>query len=212
MINIDFLKKDEAEIEFAVRGLKVGDVTQLQEQIILESKSNSLIPKKPHYSAYKNPRRELKLCGAKLNEMREWIVSQVDNNRESEDLVKLKSRILHVHQRLKRLSYSKVVKDDLPIFLDKTSEILDLIMKSISKEVSLIESVAPVEVLDLDLLNEDESDDELDFPSHIQTNVVPKIVSLSTPLNEPVIAGESSGNRIEISSRNELGRSHQTEK
>lgn len=43
MMNIEHLKQDEIEVEYFVRGLKNGDLAQLQEQIDLETKSSASI-------------------------------------------------------------------------------------------------------------------------------------------------------------------------
>lgn len=82
-MNVEYLKKDELEVECIIRGLTLDAITQLKEQIELEESSAALVPKSPHLPSCGNPKKELQLCGVKLNSVKEWMQS----NSECEDVV-----------------------------------------------------------------------------------------------------------------------------
>lgn len=69
-MNIDHLKRDELEVECLVRNLTVDDITYLKKHTELKEISPVLVPIRPHLSAFKNPKRELQLCGVKLNSVK----------------------------------------------------------------------------------------------------------------------------------------------
>lgn len=123
------LLEDEYEIECQVRGLEGDTVSldkQLKAQLELEKQIASLIPKKPHLSAYKAPRREIQICRAKLLSCQENVkkfleVANVD------ECVKYKSRLLHIECRLLRMSHSKVVAKDVEKLSLELKQLLSLL-------------------------------------------------------------------------------------
>lgn len=178
-MEIDHLESDEIEVECLVRGLNLDNLVQLKAQLVLEIKSPALKTKRPHMAAYKNPKRELQLCGAKLNELKEWIQ---ENSEEvvTAEIVKIKSRILHIQGRLERMTYSKSLKKDLPNFVNKVSDLLRVIGDKETNEThSLTVSIREIRDLDLELESDDEvlSNDFLD-PQMDSTKISRKNVKI----------------------------------
>lgn len=126
------LLEDEFAIECMVRSLEGEPSTlcqQLRAQLELEKVNPALVPNKPHVSAYKGPRREIKICGVKLLSFREWLkLNPSENGGEYE---KLKSRILHVEERLNRMKFSKVVKVDVEKLLGEAKQLFEFVEKYI---------------------------------------------------------------------------------
>lgn len=128
MMEPSHLLEDEFAVECMVRSLE-GEVSticqQLKAQLELEKNAPALIPNKPHVSAYKGPRREVKICGAKLSSFREWLKMNPSVNRDEYE--KLRSRIMHVEERLNRMKYSKVVKSDVEKLIGETKHLLEFV-------------------------------------------------------------------------------------
>lgn len=132
-MDIKHLLEDEFEIECLVRGI-VGEqdsiACQLKAQIELEKTLLNLIPAKPHISAYKAPRREIKICGAKLINISDYIKTNHEKI-QSEEFVVFKSRILHIINRLNRMSYSKVVEHDIIKLSSEAKQLLETVQDRI---------------------------------------------------------------------------------
>lgn len=136
---MNLLDFDKFEIECRIRNLNDGTniarLKNLLEQVQAESTTPVLIPTVAHTAAFKNPKRELKVCNEKLNTLHTWIQHHLKNkDLRRIHLSKVKSRILHVQGRLFRISKSKVANQEAISLLDICSNLLDSIEKVISEE------------------------------------------------------------------------------
>lgn len=203
--------EDELEIECSVRGVSANDLTQLKEQIALEQESLVLVPKRPHVAAAKNPKRELQVCGVKLNNVKKLI--QENSECGDAELLKLKSRILHIKARLSRITYYKVVRNDLPNYLAKSDELLHVIHKTIHDKVSLDDSVTMLDNFNHEIPVEEDLIDDTEIKNTKTVEGLEKLVqnlNVSTqadPLNRTHVLPAINSENHQIASTSKLPQS-----
>lgn len=171
-MDLNLLNDDELGIEFLVRGLQSnqeGALSQLKAQIDLEKVTSVLIPKRPHEAARKSPRREIKFCGAKFIAFQEWMKLNVENA-DGNEWAKLRSRVLHVIGRLKRMSYSPSVKMDVDKLLLDGQKLLEFIDHSVEERAAqdIREDLNNLTIE----LNELDDFDLGDYPN-VQSTIIP---------------------------------------
>lgn len=164
-MDIECLIADELDIECEIRSIQGGDheymARQLKAQIDLESRTHSLKPKKPHEAAYKNPRRESKICGAKLIEFHEFLKSQSHKDVNVDELNKLVSRLIHVQDRLFRLKYSKCVQKEVQKLLVDSGQLIEIVKVVLSKSnEELEETIGSLNNMSISVPSDEEIEEE----------------------------------------------------
>lgn len=198
-MNIEHLNKDEIEIECLVRGLATDDIGQLEEQIKMEETSSVLVSKRPHLSASKNPKRELQLCGVKLNNVKEWMKDNIECENMDEHL-RLRSKLLHIKNRLNRMTYSKSIKNEIPQFIIKSNELLQIVYKSLEEKVALNSSLDYLNDFNLDIPSEDDFEEEFEIRDFHSTEM-PKSKTVQLPTNPDINSTPTITNPIASTSK-----------
>lgn len=163
MMNVDHLENDEFVVECQLRGLRGTPKEQyvlLNKTVQEENECPVLRPNNPHILASKQPSREIVICSSKLKEFKDWML-QNSNENDIDMLSRIRSRIAHVLERLKRISKSKKVQKEAKELVEVCSKLKSLVHQAITDNKSLESSMNVINELqleDADVLDDDGCD------------------------------------------------------
>lgn len=102
-----------------------------------------------------------------------------------QELLRIQSRIFHVHGRLTRMAYSKTISKELPTFVRKTNDLIDILHKWLTENVKeMSEALENFENLNLELPEEEDSEydeGEVDVNQYVKSKKAEK--KLKFPLH-----------------------------
>lgn len=207
-MNIEHLELDEFELECLVRSIEDPSIdeklTNLKLRLELEQEHSCLIPNKPHLLARKNPKREISNVASKIKEIYDCLQEAMQND-DQDDLLKLKSRLLHVKDRLIRLNKSKAVAITAVIqTLDKVNQLLRFVDESVGANEPLNQSITKLQVIDI--ISEDDCDSEVESITNadsVKTESVPRSSLMNNMLPTQLLPTKSSSSANPPISRSE---------
>lgn len=148
-MDIELLEASECLVECWVRGItvKANDIEAsfplLKKVLKYESEGLSETPKIPHTAARKNPRKELKACLTKLDQIRNDLIETFSAEVADKHCLDIsRARLYHISSRLLRVSVSsptygqsaRTLKNECDLFVET---IEDYLTETISKEITL---------------------------------------------------------------------------
>lgn len=180
-----YLLQDELEIEFEIRSIQNEDkdlnIKELREALELENTKQKCPPRRPHSSASKNPKQELEKCRKKLPSIQLDITWGI-TAKVPENLLRSKYRLIHIRDRLIRLSnHSPVVQNsalELQEFVENILSSCETAVEQDRREALTEDVVSGLEQLTIsdpnlnlghEILNDVYSENGADIPSRTVT-------------------------------------------
>lgn len=144
-MNCEHLESDELIIEFEIRNIHGSILSQLTSlKMYLEDENNHVknLPENPHESALRNPAQEVILCITKLKVLHAEIKNQFESDsfEFSDFFESLKSRLLHILSRARRMSHFENIQPTTNAIITTCSVLLENIVKVQRKEISVQDS------------------------------------------------------------------------
>lgn len=164
-MNLEYLAHDEFELECAVRGITetnpLSKLTELSKQLEDEKAHPVLAPNRPLRSDQKNPKRAVNQISVKFRQIYSDIESVLENKPSDIKnlLEKYLSRLFHIHGRLYRLKYSKVVSSSVTELQAKCDQLIEFVQSCNIGSDDLNESVSEFKNLGLEVPGEIQTSD-----------------------------------------------------